>query len=332
MLGGPHPFRRQHVRDAARLASSRAPATRSSRSSRRRSAPTGDWLGAISRIRFRNAGLIDEALAPAYCGNALYCIDSPSQPDGSGRPAADAPVAVGSPTSVVLTLVVAPELDDDALSLELELEPIRCCDDDEPQPAIANASRSMIAAGHDAARRHLTMTATRALKLISFRTCVSGRDRASRGSPVSARRTSLPAMPPWFDELAELLRIQSISADPDHAGDVAAAGEWICELIRAAGGTAELVDWHGRPLAIGELRASRDPEQAPTVLCYGHFDVQPADPIELWESDPFEPEIRGEYLYGRGVADDKGQLYLLLTRRPRARPRGCAAGQRPLRL
>ena len=120
-------------------------------------------------------------------------------------------------------------------------------------------------------------------------------------------------MPPWFDELAELLRIQSISADPDHAGDVAAAGEWICELIRAAGGTAELVDWHGRPLAIGELRASRDPEQAPTVLCYGHFDVQPADPIELWESDPFEPEIRGEYLYGRGVADDKGQLYLLLT-------------------
>ena len=51
------------------------------------------------------------------------------------------------------------------------------------------------------------------------------------------------------------------------------------------------------------------------MLCYGHFDVQPPDPLELWESPPFEPEIRGEYLYARGVADDKGQLYLLLARR-----------------
>ena len=120
-------------------------------------------------------------------------------------------------------------------------------------------------------------------------------------------------MPPWFDELSEFLRIPSVSADPAHAGDVVAAGGWVCDLIRDAGGSAELVDWHGQPLAIGELRASGDPEHAPTVLCYGHFDVQPPDPLELWESAPFEPEIRGEYLYGRGVADDKGQLYLLLS-------------------
>ena len=120
-------------------------------------------------------------------------------------------------------------------------------------------------------------------------------------------------MPPWFDELSEFLRIPSVSADPAHAGDVVAAGRWVCDLIRDAGGSAELVDWHGQPLAIGELRASRDPEHAPTVLCYGHFDVQPPDPLELWDSAPFEPEIRGEYLYGRGVADDKGQLYLLLS-------------------
>jgi acetylornithine deacetylase/succinyl-diaminopimelate desuccinylase-like protein len=116
----------------------------------------------------------------------------------------------------------------------------------------------------------------------------------------------------WFDELAEFLRIPSVSADPGCKADVTRAGEWVCEFVRGAGGECELVDWHGQPLAVGELRASSDPERAPTVLCYGHFDVQPPDPVELWESAPFEPEIRGEYLYGRGVADDKGQLYLLL--------------------
>jgi acetylornithine deacetylase/succinyl-diaminopimelate desuccinylase-like protein len=117
----------------------------------------------------------------------------------------------------------------------------------------------------------------------------------------------------WFDELSELLRIPSVSADPAHAADVRAAGEWVCDFLRAAGGEAELIDWHGQPLAVGELRASRDANRAPTVLCYGHFDVQPPDPLELWESPPFEPEIRGEHVYARGVADDKGQLYLLLA-------------------
>jgi acetylornithine deacetylase/succinyl-diaminopimelate desuccinylase-like protein len=119
-------------------------------------------------------------------------------------------------------------------------------------------------------------------------------------------------VPAWFDELAEFLRIPSISADPAHGADVQRAGEWVCEHVRGAGGESELVDWHGQPLALGELRASREPDRAPTVLCYGHFDVQPPDPLELWESPPFAPEIRGEYLYGRGVADDKGQLFLLL--------------------
>ena len=120
-------------------------------------------------------------------------------------------------------------------------------------------------------------------------------------------------MSEWFEELSALLRIPSVSADPAHAGDVREAGAWVCELLRSAGGTAELVDWHGQPLAVGELRASREADGAPTILCYGHFDVQPPDPLELWESAPFEPEIRGEHVYGRGVADDKGQLYLLLA-------------------
>jgi acetylornithine deacetylase/succinyl-diaminopimelate desuccinylase-like protein len=117
----------------------------------------------------------------------------------------------------------------------------------------------------------------------------------------------------WFPELSELLRIPSISADPAHAGDVRQAAEWVCAFVRDAGGACEVVDWHGQPLAIGEVRASRDSDGAPTVLCYGHFDVQPPAPLELWESPPFEPEIRDGFLYGRGTVDDKGQLYMLLT-------------------
>jgi acetylornithine deacetylase/succinyl-diaminopimelate desuccinylase-like protein len=117
----------------------------------------------------------------------------------------------------------------------------------------------------------------------------------------------------WFDELAEFLRIPSVSADEAHAGDVRRAAAWVSDFIVAAGGSCEVIDWHGQPLAIGEVRASSGAESAPTVICYGHFDVQPADPLELWESDPFEPEIRGDYLYGRGTVDDKGQLYMLLA-------------------
>lgn len=118
--------------------------------------------------------------------------------------------------------------------------------------------------------------------------------------------------PAWLDELSEWLRIPSVSADPAHAGDVRRAGEWLCERVQGAGGTCELVDWHGRPLAVGEVRASNDADAAPTVLCYGHFDVQPPAPLDLWESPPFEPTLRDGWLYARGVADDKGQLYLLL--------------------
>jgi acetylornithine deacetylase/succinyl-diaminopimelate desuccinylase-like protein len=133
---------------------------------------------------------------------------------------------------------------------------------------------------------------------------------------------------PWFDELAEFLRIPSISADSAHAADVQRAAEWVSALIREAGGACEVLDWHGQPLAIGELRASNGAEGAPTVICYGHFDVQPPDPLELWESDPFEPEIRGDYLYGRGTVDDKGQLYMLL-----AAARGLArAGELPVNV
>jgi acetylornithine deacetylase/succinyl-diaminopimelate desuccinylase-like protein len=113
-------------------------------------------------------------------------------------------------------------------------------------------------------------------------------------------------------QLAEWIAIPSVSADPAHADDVQRAGDWLCDRIRAIGGEAEIVSWEGQPLAIGEVRASTGADSAPTVLCYGHFDVQPPAPLELWDSPPFEATVRDGWLYGRGVADDKGQLYLLL--------------------
>jgi acetylornithine deacetylase/succinyl-diaminopimelate desuccinylase-like protein len=116
----------------------------------------------------------------------------------------------------------------------------------------------------------------------------------------------------FLDELAEFVRIPSVSADPAHDEDVRTAGEWVCELVRRAGGQAELVPTDGKPLAIGEIPASTGRENAPTVLLYGHFDVQPPPPLELWESGPFELTPRDGWLYGRGIADDKGQLYMLL--------------------
>ncbi len=115
----------------------------------------------------------------------------------------------------------------------------------------------------------------------------------------------------WFAELSELIRIPSVSADAERRDDVRRAGEWVCDFLRRAGGQAELRDWNGQPLALGELRASGGGD-APTVMCYGHFDVQPPAPLELWESDPFELTVRDGRAYARGVADDKGQLYMLL--------------------
>jgi acetylornithine deacetylase/succinyl-diaminopimelate desuccinylase-like protein len=122
----------------------------------------------------------------------------------------------------------------------------------------------------------------------------------------------VPIDPTWLEELSELLRIPSVSADAAHADDVRRAAEWVCGFVRAAGGGCEVVPHGDRPLVIGELQASRDPDSAPTVLVYGHFDVQPPAPLDEWLSPPFEPTVRGEWLYARGVADDKGQLYLLL--------------------
>ena len=116
----------------------------------------------------------------------------------------------------------------------------------------------------------------------------------------------------WRSELAEFISIPSVSADSAHREDVKQAGEWVCDFIRRIGGTAELTPIGERELALGEIPASTDPAKAPTVLVYGHFDVQPPAPLDLWESDPFELTIRGEWAYARGITDDKGQVYILL--------------------
>jgi acetylornithine deacetylase/succinyl-diaminopimelate desuccinylase-like protein len=114
---------------------------------------------------------------------------------------------------------------------------------------------------------------------------------------------------PWFDELSELIAIPSVSADSARAGDVKRAAEWLAGFIRGAGGSAEVRETSTHPLILGDLPASNG--SAPTVLVYGHVDVQPPDPLELWDSEPFALEERDGWLYGRGVVDDKGQLYML---------------------
>jgi acetylornithine deacetylase/succinyl-diaminopimelate desuccinylase-like protein len=118
----------------------------------------------------------------------------------------------------------------------------------------------------------------------------------------------------WLDELGELIAIPSVSADAAHAGDVRRAADWVRDFVRRApGASAEVVDWReDRLLVLGDIPASTDAAGAPTVLVYGHFDVQPPDPLDRWHSPPFEATVDGEWLVGRGVADDKGQLFLLL--------------------
>jgi acetylornithine deacetylase/succinyl-diaminopimelate desuccinylase-like protein len=114
------------------------------------------------------------------------------------------------------------------------------------------------------------------------------------------------------DQLAELIAIPSVSADPAHAADITRAADWVAGHIRSTGGSAELVPAGARPLVVGEVAASSSPESAPTILCYAHFDVQPPDPLDLWESPPFELAQRDGRLYARGVADDKGNLFVLV--------------------
>ena len=116
----------------------------------------------------------------------------------------------------------------------------------------------------------------------------------------------------WLDELREFIAIPSVSADPAHQDDLRRAAEWVRDFVKRTGGEAELVPKGTRDLVIGDIPASTNGGGAPTVMIYGHFDVQPPSPLDLWESPPFELAERDGWYYARGIADDKGQLYTLL--------------------
>src|SRR6202163_3527459 len=109
-------------------------------------------------------------------------------------------------------------------------------------------------------------------------------------------------------ELCEFLRIPSVSAKTEHKPDIEKAARWVADKLRSAGfKTVEVVPTNLHPLVYGE---SLEAPGKPTVLFYGHYDVQPAEPLHLWTSPAFEPTVRGGNLFGRGTADDKGQVHI----------------------
>lgn len=109
-------------------------------------------------------------------------------------------------------------------------------------------------------------------------------------------------------ELFAFLRIPSVSARSEHKNDCLRAAQFVSDALKSIGCAAEIVPTSGHPIVLGEWRKA--PPGAPTLLIYGHYDVQPAEPLELWTSPPFEPTIRDGRIYARGSVDDKGQLYL----------------------
>ena len=112
----------------------------------------------------------------------------------------------------------------------------------------------------------------------------------------------------YLDELLDFLSIPSISSQPDHENDVQRAAEWVSDRLQQAGIEAvQVLSTGGHPVVYGEwLRA----DDKPTILIYGHFDVQPVDPVDLWSDPPFEPAVKDNRVYARGAADNKGNMLI----------------------
>jgi len=121
-------------------------------------------------------------------------------------------------------------------------------------------------------------------------------------------------LPAATDRLFDFLRIKSVSTDPAFASECRRAADWLAGQLRELGYEASVRDTPGHPIVVGHAKAKRP--DAPHVLFYGHYDVQPPDPLDLWTSDPFEPRLaagaKGEEIVARGASDDKGQLMTFL--------------------
>ncbi|MEJ2084840.1 MAG: M20/M25/M40 family metallo-hydrolase, partial [Acidobacteriota bacterium] len=111
----------------------------------------------------------------------------------------------------------------------------------------------------------------------------------------------------YLEQLKEYLRIPSVSTDPAHKQDVLRCADFVCDRMTEAGLTAEKIETAGNPLVYGEWNGAGSDK--PTILFYGHYDVQPADPLDEWNSPPFEPTVEGDLLIARGATDDKGQSF-----------------------
>ena len=112
----------------------------------------------------------------------------------------------------------------------------------------------------------------------------------------------------FLKDLIELLRIPSVSADTNHNDDTRSCAEWVKSSMQSIGlQNTKIYETAGHPVVFGEFIKDAS---LPTVLIYGHYDVQPPDPLELWTSPPFEPVVKNEKIYARGAADDKGQFYM----------------------
>jgi acetylornithine deacetylase/succinyl-diaminopimelate desuccinylase-like protein len=126
-------------------------------------------------------------------------------------------------------------------------------------------------------------------------------------TPISSEQFVAQHAARFREELFEFLRIPSVSARSEHQGDVQRCAEWLLAELQRIGLAASLHPTAGHPVVLGEWRGAGP--GARTILVYGHYDVQPAEPLELWESPPFDPVLRGGRIYARGSVDDKGQLF-----------------------
>src|SRR5215467_7319127 len=136
----------------------------------------------------------------------------------------------------------------------------------------------------------------------------ANRKRAGRGTePAAAIDYARRNRTEFLSQLSEFVRFPTIRAQPNRAADLRNCAAWLARNLRIIGlNEVSIVSTPGHPLVYAEWSGAPN---RPTVIIYGHYDVQPVDPLSAWKSPPFEPTVRGGNLYGRGASDDKGQMF-----------------------